>query len=70
MIKKGLSATETIIPAGMMATWKRPVTQKLIFHSDRGIQYACDEFSKIFKAGTTVVQDTLHWVIKQSRNLK
>jgi transposase InsO family protein len=53
-MSKGLSAAQTIIPAWMMATWKRPVTQKLIFHSDRGIQYACNEFSKILKANKLI----------------
>ena len=55
-MSKGLSAAETIIPAWMMATWKRPVTQELIFHSDRGIQYACDEFSKILKANKLIIR--------------
>lgn len=45
-----LSATmktkETVIPAFQMAISNRPLkhTKELIFHSDRGIQYACDEF--------------------------
>jgi len=52
----GLSAEETIIPAWLMATWKRPVTHKLIFHSDRGIQYACKEFTKILKANKLVTR--------------
>lgn len=55
-MSKGLSAEETIIPAWMMATWKRPVTQNLIFHSDRGIQYACDEFSNILKANKLIIR--------------
>lgn len=55
-MSKGLSAAETIIPAWMMATWKRPVTQNLIFHSDRGIQYACDEFSNILKANKLIIR--------------
>ena len=55
-MSKGLSAAETIIPAWMMAIWKRPVTQELIFHSDRGIQYACDEFSKILKANKLIIR--------------
>jgi transposase InsO family protein len=55
-MSKGLLAAETIIPAWMMATWKRPVTQELIFHSDRGIQYACDEFSKILKANKLIIR--------------
>jgi transposase InsO family protein len=55
-MSKGLSAAETIIPAWMMATWKRPVTRELIFHSDRGIQYACDEFSKILIANKLIIR--------------
>jgi putative transposase len=46
-MSKGLSAMETVIRAWLMATRKRPVTQELIFHSDRGIQYACKEFAGI-----------------------
>jgi putative transposase len=46
-----LSATmktnETVIPAFNMANCNRPIQhhQPLIFHSDRGIQYACEEFT-------------------------
>lgn len=32
-----------------MAVKNRAVTQGLIFHSDRGVQYACDEFRKELK---------------------
>ena len=53
-MSKGLSAEKTIIPAWMMATRKRPITQNLIFHSDRGIQYACQEFTKILKANPMI----------------
>jgi transposase InsO family protein len=55
-MSKGLSAEETIIPAWMMATRKRPITQKLIFHSDRGIQYACIDFTKILRANPLITQ--------------
>jgi putative transposase len=55
-MSEGLSAAETIIPAWIMAIWNRPIIQKLIFHSDRGIQYACQEFTKILKANILVVQ--------------
>ena len=37
-MSKGLSAEETVIPAWRMAVRNRPITQKLIFHPDRGIQ--------------------------------
>ena len=46
-MSEGLSASETTIPAWFMAINNRPITQELIFHSDRGIQYACYEFTDI-----------------------
>ena len=52
----GLSAQETIIPAWLMATWRRPVTKELIFHSDRGIQYACSEFEQTLQANMYVTR--------------
>jgi len=41
-----MKTAETVIPAFRMAKLNRPLQKekKLIFHSDRGIQYACDEF--------------------------
>ena len=39
-----------------MANRNRSITQKLIFHSDRGTQYACNEFNKILKANNLIVQ--------------
>ncbi len=46
-MSKTLLTDETIIPAWLMATINRPVDEKLLFHSDRGIQYACDEFTRL-----------------------
>lgn len=45
-LSKTMKTIETIIPAFKMANLNRPINkeQKLVFHSDRGIQYACDEF--------------------------
>jgi putative transposase len=42
-----LKAICTTIPAWRMAVRNRPITQALIFHSDRGIQYACNEFRNL-----------------------
>jgi len=39
-----MKAAETVIPAFKMAQMNRPVTGELLFHSDRGVQYACNEF--------------------------
>jgi len=44
---RSLKAAHTTIPAWKMAVRNRPITQKLIFHSDRGIQYACHEFANL-----------------------
>jgi len=45
-LSKTMKTIETTIPAFRMAKLNRPLNkaQKLIFHSDRGIQYACGEF--------------------------
>lgn len=42
-----LTATSTTIAAWKMAVKNRPLEGNLIFHSDRGIQYCCHEFTKI-----------------------
>ncbi len=39
-----MHASETIIPAWRMAQINRPFFKGLVFHSDRGVQYACGEF--------------------------
>lgn len=39
-----LKASQTVIPAWRMATVNRPFLKGMIFHSDRGVQYACNEF--------------------------
>ncbi|HWV74984.1 MAG TPA: DDE-type integrase/transposase/recombinase [Pseudosphingobacterium sp.] len=39
-----LAAEDTVIPAFNMALARRQMEQGLIFHSDRGIQYACNRF--------------------------
>jgi putative transposase len=55
-MSKGLTALETSIPAWRMAVKNRPITDKLIFHSDRGIQYACEAFTNILNANTLVIR--------------
>ena len=42
---------ETVIPAWRMAQINRPFFRDLIFHSDRGVQYACSEFRKELDPG-------------------
>lgn len=46
-----MDASCTVISAFKMAMKKRPKNPfELIFHSDRGIQYACGEFRNLLKA--------------------
>lgn len=46
----GMTAQETVIPAWRMACQNRPIVDELIFHSDRGVQYACKAFRNLFKS--------------------
>ena len=55
-LSKGLTANLTVIPAWNAACQRRPITGDLIFHSDRGIQYACKEFTETLKANKLVTQ--------------
>lgn len=45
-LSMSMKAKDTVIPAFRMAKMNQPLKEKkeLIFHSDRGIQYACNEF--------------------------
>lgn len=47
-LSKTMKSNATVIPAFRMALMNQPLKEQkeLIFHSDRGIQYACDEFRK------------------------
>jgi len=48
-LSETLKASKTSVAALKMAITNRPPTEKLIFHSDRGVQYACHEFSTQLK---------------------
>lgn len=54
-----LYTNQTIIPAWKMATSKRSITKPLLFHSDRGIQYASREFRKIIKSNSLITQSMI-----------
>ena len=41
---RDLTAANTTVKAWKMAVKNRPLSNKLLFHSDRGVQYACYEF--------------------------
>ncbi len=49
-LSRTMKAKDTKVAAFRMAVKNRPVIQPLIFHSDRGVQYACDEFRQELKA--------------------
>jgi putative transposase len=55
-ISNTLKTSETIAPAWNMAILNRPVDDYLIFHSDRGVQYACTEFKELIATKSFVVQ--------------
>jgi putative transposase len=51
---KDLTAKNTTVKAWQMAVNNRSVSNKLIFHSDRGVQYACHEFKDLLGSYKTV----------------
>lgn len=58
-LSHNMTAKDTSIAAFKMALQNRPITnanQKLIFHSDRGIQYACEEFVAELSHYKTIVR--------------
>lgn len=46
-LSKDMSATNTVIKAFVNACLLRQPMEGFMFHSDRGIQYACDDFTKL-----------------------
>ena len=57
-LSKSLRACDTTVPAWIKAVNNRPVTRKLIFHSDRGVQYACNEFASLL-AGYKLIERSM-----------
>jgi len=55
-LSRSLTAQHTSMAAWRMAIINRPVVSTLIFHSDRGIQYACDDFVSLLRKHKTVRQ--------------
>lgn len=49
-LSSDLTAENTSVAAWRMAVKKRPPSQKLIFHSDRGVQYACHTFVNLLSS--------------------
>ena len=55
-LSQTMQASDTVISAWKMAVKNRPITTELIFHSDRGVQYACHEFRDILMANHLIKQ--------------
>lgn len=55
-LSTSLHTNQTIIPAWKMAIGKRKISMDLIFHSDRGIQYASKTFRTFIKSNPLVIQ--------------
>jgi putative transposase len=47
---RDMKAQNTTVAAWRMAVKNRPPSEHLIFHSDRGIQYACNEFANLLRS--------------------
>ena len=48
-LSHSLKADQTVIPAWRMAITNRPIIDHLLFHSDRGVQYACNAFAHLLE---------------------
>lgn len=55
-LSKSMKTIETTIPAWKMALKNRAIAGQLIFHSDRGIQYACTEFKALLESNKDVIR--------------
>lgn len=55
-LSESMKAADTVIPALQMAAINRPPDEGTIFHSDQGVQYACDAFRKVLKQTAKLLQ--------------
>jgi putative transposase len=55
-VSSSLTAEETAIAAYKKAKRNRPIPQPLIFHSDRGVQYACNQFTELIAKNSLITQ--------------
>jgi len=55
-MSEDMTAESTVIKAWYMAVGNRPIKNTLIFHSDRGSQYACIKFRNILESYNFVQQ--------------
>lgn len=55
-LSSGMKTIETVIPAFKMAQKNRPIIWELLFHSDRGVQYACNEFRNLLEKNPQITR--------------
>lgn len=53
-LSKTMTTEDTIMAAWKMSLSNRPIGANLVFHSDRGIQYASNKFRKALKAKSAI----------------
>jgi putative transposase len=53
-ISDSLRTSDTVMPAWKMACINRPISGKLVFHSDRGVQYSCNEFTLLLDSDKNI----------------
>ncbi|WP_051554728.1 DDE-type integrase/transposase/recombinase [Maribacter antarcticus] len=53
-LRAAIKAVETCIETLKMALYTSNRSENLIFHSDRGVQYACSDFTKIINKNTII----------------
>lgn len=49
-----MTAQDTVLAAWRMALLNRPIGKQLVFHSDRGVQYACQAFTNKLKMNNVI----------------
>ena len=65
-MSKSLKTKDTILPAWEMALSRRKPGKGMIFHSDRGVQYASDEFRKVLKKCKNISYTIYYFRIRRS----
>lgn len=58
-LSNSLEAEATVIPAWKMAILNRPPEEQTIFHSDRGVQYACNAFRSCLEQYPTQILQSM-----------
>lgn len=58
-LSTGLYTRQTVIPSWRMAIGKRKITQSMLFHSDRGIQYASRAFKNVLMKSSSFITQSM-----------